>query len=178
MSSPQAHFVGPDNGVFEMIYQREPTFDVRHVTAKRYFREPISQTFHGRDIFAPVAAWLSTGIDPCEFGGVIGDYARLHIPRPEHASASLVRGAVLRVDKFGNLITNFTSEHLSVGVSFCLLIGDCRVTRLVHSYAAGGPGELVAILGSAGLIEIALRQASAAETLGVSPGVEVNLVLN
>lgn len=178
VSARDAHFIGPDNGVFEMVYRLESDCKVLHITAEPYFRKPVSQTFHGRDIFAPVAAWLSTGIDPRQFGHVITDYVRLPIPRPEHAAASLVRGAVLRVDKFGNLVTNFTTEHLSVGVSFCLLIGGRRVTRLVSSYAAGGPGEIFAIVGSAGFVEIASRQGSAADVLGVSSGAEVKLVLN
>jgi S-adenosylmethionine hydrolase len=178
VSAAEAYFIGPDNGVFELVYQRESHFEVRHITAVEYLRKPVSKTFHGRDIFAPVAGWLSTGIDPQKFGGTITDYVRLRIGKPERASPSLVRGAVLRADKFGNLVTNFTAEHLPAGMSFCLLIGGRRVTRLVSSYAAGGPGEIFAIVGSAGFVEIAARQTSAAEMLGVSPGAEVRLVLN
>jgi S-adenosylmethionine hydrolase len=178
VSTGQAYFVGPDNGIFELVYQHEPRFEVRHITAQEYFRQPVSQTFHGRDIFAPVAGWLSTGLSPEAFGGAISDYVRLSIPRPEKASASLVRGAVLRIDKFGNVLTNFSAHQLPAGASLCLLIGERRVTRLVNSYSAGGPGEVFAIVGSAGFVEIAARQASAAEILQVSPGDEVRLVPN
>ena len=177
-STSGAHFVGPDNGVFEMVYQREPAVEVRHVTAEEYFRKPVSQTFHGRDIFAPVAGWLSTGVEPAKLGPVITDYVRLRVAKPQRASASMIRGAVLRTDKFGNLITNFGAEHLAPGVSFCLLIGGHRVTRLVTSYSAGAPGELFAIIGSAGFVEIAARQTSAADMLQLGAGAEVKLVLN
>ena len=178
VSTADAHFIGPDNGLFEMVYQREAKLEVRHITAENYFRKPVSQTFHGRDIFAPVAGWLSTGLDPQKFGDTITDYVRLPIAEPIRASGSLIRGAVLRIDKFGNLVTNFTVEHLPAGVGFCLLIAGRRVTRLVNTYAAGGPGEIFAIVGSAGLVEIAARQASAAEMVGASTGAEVRLALN
>lgn len=178
VSTVEAHFVGPDNGVFELVYRRESNFEVRHITAEDYFRKPVSQTFHGRDIFAPVAGWLSTGVEPQKFGRAIRDYVRLRIATPERATAGLIRGAVLRMDKFGNLITNFTAEHLPSGVSFCLLAADRRVTRLVSSYALGGPGEIFAIFGSTGFLEIAACQASAAEILNIGAGAEVSLAIN
>jgi S-adenosylmethionine hydrolase len=176
LSTGAAHFVGPDNGVFELVYQREPGFEVRHITSKEYLRSSVSQTFHGRDIFAPVAGWLSTGVAAEKLGPVVPDYVRLQVPRPEPTSAGQVRGTVLRIDKFGNLITNLTAEHLPARESFLLLVGGRRVTRLVTSYSAGVPGETFAILGSAGFLEIAARQASAAELLQVSRGSEVNLL--
>ncbi|HEY6290925.1 MAG TPA: SAM-dependent chlorinase/fluorinase [Terriglobia bacterium] len=178
VSAGQAYFIGPDNGVFELVYQRESPFEVRHLSADQYFKKPVSQTFHGRDIFAPSAAWLSTGIEPESFGRLITDYARLEVAKPERVSPALVRGTVLRVDKFGNLITNFKPEDVAAGVTICLLINDRLVTRLVSSYAAGRPGEVFAILGSVGFLEIAARQASAAELLDARPGTEVRLVVN
>src|SRR5271167_3357390 len=101
-------FVAPDNGVLSLVKAREPKFCVRHITAERYFLQPVSQTFHGRDIFAPVAGWLSKGIAPREFGPEISDYVRLPFPVVKHVSANELRGVIVKVDKFGNLITNLS----------------------------------------------------------------------
>ncbi|PYV20338.1 MAG: hypothetical protein DMG27_23320, partial [Acidobacteria bacterium] len=81
-SAANAQFVAPDNGVLSMIYEREPDAQVRHITRERHFLRPVSNTFHGRDIFAPVAAWLSQGVEPIEFGEVITDYVKLALPKP------------------------------------------------------------------------------------------------
>ena len=115
-------FVAPDNGVLSMVEAREPKFVVRHVTAERYFLQPVSRTFHGRDIFAPIAGWLSKGVAPSEFGPEITDYVRLALPQVEHVGENSLRGAVLKVDKFGNLITN---------------IGQARRTRAVRQQCSG-----------------------------------------
>jgi S-adenosyl-L-methionine hydrolase (adenosine-forming) len=175
VSTPANHFVGPDNGVFSLVYEREGSFAVRHVTTGRYFLQPVSLTFHGRDVFAPVAAWLSTGLDPEKLGGVITNFVRLAVAKPERVSAGLIRGAVLRVDKFGNLITNFTPMHLPAEGSFDFVVEQSCVTRLVSSFAEGHEHEVFAIVGSAGFVEIAARQASAAEMLGAGKGTEVIL---
>jgi S-adenosyl-L-methionine hydrolase (adenosine-forming) len=175
VSTPSHHFVGPDNGVFSLIYEREASLAVRHITAGRYFLQPVSLTFHGRDVFAPIAAWLSTGLETEKLGGVITDYVRLAVAKPERVSAGVIRGAVLRVDNFGNLITNFTPMHLPAEGSFNFLVNRARVTRLVSSFAEGHEHEVFAIAGSAGFIEIAARQSSAAEALGARKGTEVIL---
>ncbi|HUI84165.1 MAG TPA: SAM-dependent chlorinase/fluorinase, partial [Candidatus Binatia bacterium] len=175
-------FVAPDNGVLSLVEAGEPRFAVRHVTADRYFLEPVSQTFHGRDIFAPVAAWLSRGIAPSEFGPAISDYVRLAMPQVEHIAENRLRGAVLRVDRFGNLITNigeldapalFGGEAPAVTI----LIAGQNITRLCRSYAEGAEGELFAIVGSSGYLEIAARQASAAEKLVAGVGTPVGVVV-
>src|SRR5271167_1292814 len=101
-------FVAPDNGVLSLVEAREPKFSVRHITAERYFLQPVSQTFHGRDIFAPVAGWLSKGIAPREFGPEITDHVRVPLPPVERVGENSLRGVVLKVDKFGNLITNIS----------------------------------------------------------------------
>jgi S-adenosylmethionine hydrolase len=175
-------FVAPDNGVLSLVEAREQKFVVRHVIAERYFLQPVSQTFHGRDIFAPVAAWLSKGVAPAEFGPEVDDYVRLELPQVEHISSNSLRGAVMKVDKFGNLITNigemdaptlFAAEPPVVEI----LIAGQTLTRLCNSYAEGGDDELFAIIGSSGYLEIAARQSSAAEKLSASVGAPVGLVL-
>jgi S-adenosyl-L-methionine hydrolase (adenosine-forming) len=175
VATPTHHFVGPDNGVFSLVYQREASFEVRHITAEHYFRKPISQTFHGRDVFAPVAAWLSKGLAPPTLGGLITDYVRLAIAKPEAISGGVIRGAVLLIDKFGNLITNFSPSHLPPQANFSLAVGKSRVTQLVSSYADGRGYEVFAIVGSAGFLEIAAYQASAAAVLGARTGMEIVL---
>jgi S-adenosyl-L-methionine hydrolase (adenosine-forming) len=175
VATPTHHFVGPDNGVFSLVFDREPSFRVRHITAECYFREPVSQTFHGRDVFAPVAAWLSKGLALDTVGGLITDYVRVAVAKPERVSPSVIRGEVLRVDKFGNLITNFGPAHLPEQGSLRFLVNKSRVTRLVSSYAEGRGNGVIAIVGSAGFIEIAAYQASAAEVLGAGKGTEIIL---
>ena len=175
VATPTQHFVGPDNGVFSLVYGREPSFEVRHVTAERLFHKPVSQTFHGRDIFAPVAAWLSKGLAAETFGGLITDYVQVAVAKPERISSSVIRGEVLRVDNFGNLITNFSAKHLPQQGAFRLLVNKSCVTRLVSSYAEGRGNHVIAIVGSAGFIEIAAYQASAAEVLGAGKGTEIIL---
>ncbi|MGO9516876.1 MAG: S-adenosyl-l-methionine hydroxide adenosyltransferase family protein [Candidatus Korobacteraceae bacterium] len=174
-------FVAPDNGVLSLVEAREPKFCVRHITAERYFLQPVSHTFHGRDIFAPVAGWLSKGIAPAEFGPEISDHVRLPVPAVERVGGNSLRGVVLKVDKFGNLITNISRQDApqlfaSSPPSFSLLIAGKTITRLCRSYAEGGEDELFAIVGSSGYLEIAARQASAAEKLGAGVGALVEVV--
>jgi S-adenosylmethionine hydrolase len=175
-------FVAPDNGVLSLIEAREEKFVVRHVTADRYFLRPVSQTFHGRDIFAPVAGWLSKGVPPAEFGSQVTDYVRLPFPSVEHVGQNSLRGQVIQVDKFGNLITNIGEQEapsLFVGPTpqFSILIAGQTITRLCHSYTESQDGEPFAIVGSSGYLEIAARQASAADRLAAGEGTPVGLVL-
>ncbi len=117
-------FVAPDNGVLSPIYDREPC-TVRHITAEHYFLNPISPTFHGRDIFAPTAAWLSKTFQTEAFGEVVTDFVRFTMPKAKPSGQS-VRGVVLRVDAFGNLVTNFTAENIPAGA---LESGNIKITR-------------------------------------------------
>ena len=175
-------FVAPDNGVLSMVEARETKFTVRHVTADRYFLQPVSQTFHGRDVFAPIAGWLSKGMAPPEFGPEITDYVRLPLAQVERIGDDSLRGQVLMVDKFGNLITNigevdapalFASEIPPVNI----LIAGQTITRLCRSYAEAGDDEIFAIVGSSGYLEIATREASAAEKLAAGVGTPVGVIL-
>src|SRR5271167_777260 len=156
-------FVAPDNGVLSLVEAREPKFSVRHVTAERYFLQPVSQTFHGRDIFAPVAGWLSKGVAPAEFGPQISDYVRLPLPAVERIGENNLRGVVLKVDKFGNLITNLSEQDAPalfapVPPTASVLICE-TIARVRRSYDEGDDGEVFAIAGSSGYLEIAARQA-------------------
>jgi S-adenosyl-L-methionine hydrolase (adenosine-forming) len=175
-------FVAPDNGVLSLIEARESKFTVRHITAERYFLQPVSQTFHGRDIFAPVAAWLSKGVAPSEFGPEVSDHVRLPLPQVEQIGENSLRGVVLKVDKFGNLITNISELDApawfgNAGPPLSILISGQTITRLRHSYAEAEEEEFFAIMGSSGYLEIAARQASAAEKLAAGIGTPVGVVV-
>ena len=112
VSGEKQYFVAPDNGVLSMIFERE-SCTVRHITAEHYFLNPVSPTFHGRDVFAPTAAWLSKAWQTEAFGEEITDYVRFTMPKAKPGQA--VKGVVLRVDAFGNLMTNLTAEDVSIG---------------------------------------------------------------
>ena len=162
-------FVGPDNGVLSPIYHLENHPQVYHLTAEEYFLKPISNTFHGRDIFSPVAAWLGRGIDPSRFGQKVSSPVELTLPTVRKLGKDRIIGTVLRADKFGNLTTNITPADLSLPAqnspSLVIEIGGQKITRLRQSYAEAASKEIFAIWGSSGLLEIAANQASAAEIL-------------
>jgi S-adenosylmethionine hydrolase len=160
------HFVAPDNGVLTMIYDAVPSHLVREISASRYFRHPVSRTFHGRDIFAPVAAHLANGVSPAELGEQIADYRRLSFATPARTGPRTWTGTVLKVDRFGNLITSFDSETWLrlMAEPFEMRIGECLVSRVASAYAEVDSGELFVIGGSAGFLEISRNQGSAAES--------------
>jgi len=175
-------FVAPDNGVLSMVYDREERVSVRHVTAEHYFLQPRSNTFHGRDIFAPIAAYLAKGVDPARFGNEISDYVRFAAPRPKAINEHALRGVVLKVDRFGNLVTNITPQDLPALFeakprSFKITVGKGQATRMGASYADGAPGEVFAILGSMGFLELAANRGSAYQLLGAGKGSEVDVVM-
>lgn len=176
-------FVAPDNGVLSLVYAREERLSVRHATADHYFLQPRSNTFHGRDIFSPIAAYLAKGVDPGRFGEEITDFVRFAAPRPKPMDERTLRGVVLKVDRFGNLITNITPQDIpklfqEKPSGFKIALGKGQVTRLCSNYAEGGPGEAFGILGSMGFLEIATNRGSAYQLLGVGKGTDVNLVLD
>jgi S-adenosylmethionine hydrolase len=174
-------FVAPDNGVLSFIYESEPSCEVRHITAARYFLKPVSNTFHGRDIFSPVAGWLSKGVEVARFGELIADYVRLAVPKPRRSPGGTVTGALLKVDNFGNLITNLTSQDVPELLSesppaFTITINQQTATSLSTSYSSGKPSELFAIMGSSGYLEICTNRDSAARVLNASRGGQVKLM--
>lgn len=178
VSADQYYFVAPDNGVLSLVYEREPAVTVRHITAEHYFLSPVSNTFHGRDVFAPVAAWVAKTSQTEAMGDEISDYVRFALPRPK-AAGSALKGVVLRVDSFGNLMTNFMPEDLPAATDangkLKLQVGGKRVEKLVQTFANGAAGEPVAIIGSSGFLEIAVNKGQAARVLGVNRGAEVLL---
>jgi S-adenosyl-L-methionine hydrolase (adenosine-forming) len=183
MTGDRHQFVAPDNGVLSLIYDREERISVRHITADHYFLPSRSNTFHARDIFAPVAAYLAKGIEPNRFGDEITDYVRFAAPRPKPVDERTLRGVVLKVDRFGNLITNITPQDAPklfepTPPAFQIAVGaKGQVTRICSNYAEGAPGEVFGILGSMGFLEIATNRGSAYQLLSAGKGSEVNVVM-
>ena len=180
-SSDGHHFVAPDNGVLSMVYAREERIRVRHITSEHYFRVPVSNTFHARDIFAPVAAWLAKQVDSDKFGDEIEDYVRFAAPKPKAVAEDRIRAVVLKVDRFGNLITNVTPEEVPAifkpGAEFKITIGSKAFSEIRQTFADGAPGELFGIIGSMGYLEIVANRAAAAQLTGVGKGAEVSIFL-
>ncbi len=174
-------FVAPDNGVLSLVYDREESVEVRHVTAEHYFLHPVSNTFHGRDVFAPVAAWLSRGVEIEKFGEAITDFTKFVAPRVKREGGNQVKGVAIKVDKFGNLITNIRPGDVPELFTenpprFRIVVNQHEVTALHSSYAMGQPSEIFAIIGSSGFLEIGANRDSAAKALNAGRGVEVAIL--
>ncbi|HET8781559.1 MAG TPA: SAM-dependent chlorinase/fluorinase [Pyrinomonadaceae bacterium] len=157
-------FVGPDNGIFSYIYDRNPSFEAFHITAAEHFHHPVSNTFHGRDIFAPVAAALSTGIDPSSLGPPIDDPIQLF---------NSAEPRIIHIDHFGNLITNITRDQFQEGMR--LAVNGHVISHFRRFYGENVGDEPFAIWGSAGFLEIAVNGHSAADLLGAKRGASVAL---
>jgi S-adenosylmethionine hydrolase len=161
-------FVAPDNGVLSTVLENE----AYHIQNSRLFLKSVSQTFHGRDIFAPVAAYLANGTPIETVGNRIIDFIKKPLPEPRRQGRKLV-GTILRIDKFGNVITNVRRSDLNR--DFTIRVAGRPITRLCANFSEAEPGELFAVEGSTGYIEIALNQASAADRLNVAGGAEIEV---
>ncbi len=169
-------FVAPDNGVLTAVLDEHPPRRVVELTERRYARPTVSRTFEGRDRFAPAAAWLAKGIDLAALGRPAGAIHRLNIPQPR-TDPDRIEGQVLRVDRFGNLITNIdrkTFEKLAGG-ALDIRAGTHQVSKVVSTYADASPGEVCALFGSTDHLEIAANGASAAATLDLGRGASVHV---
>jgi S-adenosylmethionine hydrolase len=181
-SSDKYHFVAPDNGVLSLVYAREQRMHVRHITSEHYFLQPVSNTFHARDIFSPVAAYLAKEVDALKFGDEIEDFVRFSAPKPKAVDENRLRGVVLKVDRFGNLVTNITPQDApmlfgAAGKAFKIVVGSREITEIHSAYAEGAPGEVVGILGSMGFLEIAANRGAAAQLTGAGKGSDVTIIL-
>lgn len=167
MEAAGQYFVAPDNGVLAMIFAREK-HKVRLISNARYFRQPVSTTFHGRDIFAPVAAHIAAGIKPASVGKAIVDYVRPAFEKPVRTGERTWSGHLLKIDHFGNVITNFSAaEFPTIGQ---LTIGRAKIRRMVRTYAEAPANELFAVAGSGGYVEVSLNRDSAAARIGCDSG--------
>ncbi|MFQ5696037.1 MAG: S-adenosyl-l-methionine hydroxide adenosyltransferase family protein [Terriglobia bacterium] len=180
-SGDKHFFVAPDNGVLSFIYPEQEKLSVYHITGEHYFLQPLSNTFHGRDVFASVAGHLARGAEPRLFGELIEDYVKLAVPKAKAVNEKAWKGIVLKVDRFGNVITNIAASDCPALFGeptppFKLSLGGKEITKVAASYAEGGI-ELFAILGCSGYLEIATSRGGAARQLGINRGAEVALQL-
>ena len=169
------YFVAPDNGILTYIMEANEDFVAYEITADHYFRKPVSATFHGRDVFAPVAAWISRKIELHQFGPVLQSPVRLQIPPLKRVREALIQGTILAIDHFGNLITNLKPEDVSM--PFKILAGQREITALRRTYGEGMSGEVIVVPGSAGFLEIAVKGGSAAATLNMKAGAPIGVIL-
>jgi S-adenosylmethionine hydrolase len=172
-------FIAPDNGVLTPVLTREGC-KVRHITAEKYFRQPVSQTFHGRDIFAPSAAHLALGsVTAAKMGPRIENHLRLTFERPSRTARRGWTGAILHVDHFGNIVTNIPVAEFPHVLTqpFEIAVGYRVVEKLARSYSEMPVGELFAIVGSSGYLEVSANQDSAARILGCETGAPVEIRL-
>jgi len=169
ISTNRQFFVGPDNGLFSFLYGNN--CEITSIENDRFFRKPVSSTFHGRDIFAPAAAHLSLGVPPNEFGPQITDPITLSNIVPTRLDEKTLAGAVIHIDHFGNIVTNIAAT--AAGRKFELDIAGRTLTDTREQYAGAPANQLFAIIGSAGLIEISINGGSAAQILKVKTGAAV-----
>ncbi len=169
-----AYFVAPDNGVLGYVLEREERFDVVHLNNPAYWRQPVSKTFHGRDIFAPVAAHLASGAPFESLGEPIDDLVTLSWPLPEYRPDGCIEGEIVHVDRFGNLVSNIPGDAIK-GRRYLTTINGATVSEVHATYADVYPGALLTLIGSHGYVEIAVRDGSAVELLGVAVGEKVTL---
>jgi S-adenosylmethionine hydrolase len=160
IKSEDFFFVGPDNGVFSLIYHNERITDIIVLSNRKYFLAGLSTTFHARDIFAPVAAYLSLGVDIREFGATARECVKLILPQPNFTKKGIV-GEIIHIDNFGNLITNIGAEVLENKSIAKIVVGKREIKRIAQSYFDIPKKELGLVMGSLGFIEIATNQENA-----------------
>jgi S-adenosylmethionine hydrolase len=175
-------FVAPDNGILSYVQDGQEDFRAHEITAEHYFCKPLSSTFHGRDVFAPIAAWISRDIPLHQIGPERGNLVRLKVPSLTRVRDSLIQAAILAVDHFGNLITNLKPADLPVfsapGTRTCkILAGQREITSFRRTFGEGSPGEVFVVPGSSGYLEIVARDGSAATILNLTPGALIGVVL-
>ncbi len=192
LRTPSATFVAPDNGVLSYVIQEssaktiddntnserrelEPGLEAVALTKAEFWRTPVSATFHGRDIFAPVAALLSLGFPPINFGDVITSLTLLPLPQPYQRPDGSLVGHILHIDNFGSLITDIKGSDLPpTKESITVEVGNHVISGLSRTYAEGG--GLLTLIGSSGYLEVSLKGGSASAFLDAKVGSEVRLV--
>jgi S-adenosylmethionine hydrolase len=168
ITTPQAIYVGPDNGLFTFALD-EAQAAVFELDQPEFWLPNISRTFHGRDIFAPVAAHVTCGVAPRTLGSPISDPVRLPTVAPQRRADGHVAGHIIHVDRFGNLITDIPGGWVDEG-RWCVEIAGRQVSQFGATYEVAETGTLLVLVSSAGTLEIAARDGNAAAQLGVGVG--------
>lgn len=171
-------YVGPDNGLLSLVFEGGAPVDAVELTGREYRLSPTSRTFHGRDIFAPAAAHLASGVPLERLGPLVVDPVKLALPSGRHEDG-IVGGEVIGVDRFGNLLTSVTEGDLAALPGSPRLldveIDGIRVGTLVSAYSEAPPGGMGAVVGSTGRLEIFVREGSARSALGLGRGAPVTV---
>lgn len=168
-------FVAPDNGLLTFVFRETAPKRVVELTEPKYARPTVSRTFEGRDRFAPAAAWLAAGVDLTALGRLLSSWQLIEVPEPRANEAEL-SGVVVRVDRFGNLVTNIDRRSFDRFVAdrrIHIAVADRPVTNVVATYADADAGSMCALFGSSNHLEIAIAGGSAAERLGLTRGAPV-----
>lgn len=167
-------FIGPDNGIFTLVLESAESHDdsiqVFHLNQTSYWLPEVSRVFHGRDIFAPVAAHLARGIPLEKMGSIIYDPVRLEIPHPERIQGGGWRGQIIEIDNFGNLSTNISQNFLAPLGEVQVHIANRQINRLVNTFGDRPPGTLIALYGTTHDLVISVVNGDAAHLLNVSIG--------
>ena len=177
-------FIGPDNGVFTQIYKLYlGSLNVLHITAAHYFLPHISTTFHGRDVFAPVAAYLSRGIEISNFGESISDFMTIPVPSPNAIKKNIIEGEVIYLDRFGNAVTNIKSHHIDdlfsnnpEGTLKIFVKG--KEAPLKHHYSQATDAGLYSLINSYGYLELFVLRGKASADFGITVGQKVGVVIS
>ncbi len=176
VKSSRYYFVGPDNGVLSYAVDREEIDRMVKIEGEKYMLRPVSATFHGRDVFAPVSAYLSLGVEPDEFGPRLEEIARLKPSVPRRIGDREIEGHVIYVDPFGNLITDITGGEIEEFFKelrsrrIRILVRDREIGRLCRTYSEGKDNELIALIGSSGHLEITMNRGRASDILSMAEG--------
>lgn len=185
VATKDQYFIGPDNGIFTYIYkQPNEILKVFHITAEHYFLSPIGQTFHGRDIYAPIAGWFSRGIDSSSIGKEITDYKSFKIHEPKKVMDSTLEGEILTIDSFGNAITNFTKSHLLELFSETGQEGNLQIIckgqkfSLARLYSEAKDKGPAALINSFQFLELFIYKGSVSQKLGLKPSDKVGIMIS
>lgn len=175
------YFIGPDNGVFSIIYNENERAEVIHLTAEHYFLRERSRTFHGRDIFAPVAAWLSKGIAITNLGEPVSDFTRLHIPEPSMPVKNAIEGEIIFIDHFGNAISNIRYSEISSLIGGndkgkLRIIMKGKEIEMKDYYSQAEDKDLYAIINSMGHLELFVYRGEASKEYNIKIGDRIGVI--
>jgi S-adenosylmethionine hydrolase len=172
------YFIGPDNGVFSIIFNENERHEVIHITAEHYFLKERSKTFHGRDIFAPVAAWLSKGIDVRNFGETISDYAKIHIPEPSRPVKNAIEGEIIYIDHFGNAISNIRYSDMAelMDKKGLRIVTKGRQVDMKEYYCQAEDRGLYAIINSMNYLELFVYRGDASKEYDLKVGDSIGVI--
>ncbi len=171
-------FLAPDNGVLSAVFQKEKELSIYQLTPEKFITEKVSSTFQGRDIFAPTAALLSLNNDPASLGNKIDSAVTIKLPLPKKVSTDQFEGEIVYIDRFGNLISNFSDQFLSQNIGkkkTTMKIGSHSISGLKSHYSEASPKEISAIINSWNNLEIFLKEESAADFLNAQVGSPIEI---